>query len=204
MNIAAQPIDEDSGPLSPWWIPHKWTFYFLMAVGFWNFVGAGVFGFLVNLPIVSYYEVGTMLTPNHAHAALMGVFGMLAIALMVFVLRETACDDDWAGSENYVRIAFWGTNGGLALMVVLSLFPGGVLQIWDVLENGYWHARSLDYTGTQRAHLVEWMRMPGDVVFIVSGAVPLVIAAAKAYLGIRASHAEHGRSPLADSCSRPS
>jgi nitric oxide reductase subunit B len=71
-------------------IPHKWTFYFLMAVGFWNFVGAGVFGFLINLPIISYYEVGTLLTPNHAHAALMGVFGMLAIALMVFVLRRPA------------------------------------------------------------------------------------------------------------------
>ena len=46
--------------------PHKWTFYFLMAVGFWNFVGAGMFGFLINLPIVSYYEVGTQLTPTTA------------------------------------------------------------------------------------------------------------------------------------------
>jgi nitric oxide reductase subunit B len=62
-------------------VPHKWTFYFLMAVGFWNFLGAGVFGFLINLPIVSYYEAGTMLTPNHGHAAMMGVFGMLGIAL---------------------------------------------------------------------------------------------------------------------------
>ena len=35
---------------------HRWTFYFLMAVGFWNFLGAGVFGFLINTPIVSYYE----------------------------------------------------------------------------------------------------------------------------------------------------
>jgi nitric oxide reductase subunit B len=53
-------------------IPHKWTFYFLIAVGFWNFVGAGMLGFLINLPIVSYYEVGTLLTPNHGHAALDG------------------------------------------------------------------------------------------------------------------------------------
>ena len=65
-------------------VPHKWTFYFLMAVGFWNFVGAGVFGFLINMPIVSYFEVGTMLTPNHGHAAMMGVFGMLAMALTGF------------------------------------------------------------------------------------------------------------------------
>ena len=60
---------------------HKWTFYFLMAVGFWNFTGAGIFGFLINMPIVSYFEMGTNLTPNHGHAAMMGVFGMLAVAL---------------------------------------------------------------------------------------------------------------------------
>ena len=91
-------------------IPHKWTFYFLMALGFWNFVGTGVFGFLINLPIISYYEVGTLLTPNHAHAALMGVFGMLAIALMVFVLRQTSDDTRWVDIEKYVRVAFWGTT----------------------------------------------------------------------------------------------
>ncbi|MDB5824721.1 MAG: nitric oxide reductase large subunit [Herminiimonas sp.] len=156
-----------------------------MAVGFWNFVGAGIFGFLVNLPIVSYYEVGTMLTPNHAHAALMGVFGMLAIASMVFVLRQTSDDARWAGIEPYIRVAFWGTNGGLALMVALSLFSGGVLQIWDVLDNGYWHARSLDFTASGRSRLIEWMRMPGDVVFILFGAGPLLVAALKGYAGVR-------------------
>ena len=171
-------------------IPHKWTFYFLMAVGFWNFVGAGMLGFLINLPIVSYYEVGTLLTPAHGHAALMGVFGMLAIALMVFVLRQTSSDARWPGIERYVKIAFFGTNAGLAMMVGLSLFPGGVLQVWDVLHHGYWHARSLDYIGSSRSQLIEWLRMPGDVVFIVFGAVPLVIASIKAYLGVRAGAGE--------------
>lgn len=172
-------------------VPHKWTFYFLMAVGFWNFLGAGMFGFLVNLPIVSYYEVGTMLTPNHAHAALMGVFGMLAIALMVFVLRQTSDDAAWAGIEKYIRTAFWGTNAGLAMMVALSLFPGGVLQLWDVLEHGYWHARSIEFIASPRSHFIEWLRMPGDLVFIVFGAAPLAIAAVKAYAGLRSvDHAE--------------
>ncbi len=166
-------------------IPHKWTFYFLMAVGFWNFLGAGIFGFLVNLPIVSYYEVGTMLTPNHAHAALMGVFGMLAIALMVFVLRQTSNDQNWAGIEKYVKVAFWGTNVGLMLMVLMSLFPGGVLQVWDVLEHGYWHARSIEYIGSDRSRMIEWLRMPGDVIFIIFGTVPLVIASIKAYVSMR-------------------
>jgi nitric oxide reductase subunit B len=170
-------------------IPHKWTFYFLMAVGFWNFVGAGMFGLLLNLPIVSYYEVGTGLTPTHGHAALMGVFGMLAIALIVFLLRQTSTDERWPGIEKYIKVAFWGTNGGLAMMVLMSLFPGGVLQVWDVVEHGYWHARSLEHIGSPRSLLFEWLRLPGDLVFIVFGAVPLLIAAVKGYLGVRADEA---------------
>lgn len=167
-------------------IPHKWTFYFLMAVGFWNFVGAGIFGFLINLPIISYYEVGTMLTPNHGHAALMGVFGMLAIALMVFVLRQTSDDEAWTDIEKYIKVAFWGTNVGLAMMVAMSLFPGGVLQLWDVVQHGYWHARSVEYIVSERSRLIEWLRLPGDAVFIVFGALPLVIASIKGYVGMRA------------------
>lgn len=168
-------------------VPHKWTFYFLIAVGVWNFVGAGIFGFLINLPIVSYYEVGTQLTPNHGHAAMMGVFGMLALALMVFVLRQTSSDERWAGMEKYVRTGFWGCNVGLAMMVVFSLFPSGVLQVWDVVQHGYWHARALDYIGSSRSHLIEWLRLPGDLVFIIFGAIPLAIAAVKGWLGVRAT-----------------
>jgi nitric oxide reductase subunit B len=161
---------------------HRWTFFFLMAVGFWNFLGAGVFGFLINTPIVSYYEVGTILTPNHGHAAMMGVFGMLGAGLMVFVLREVASERVWPRLEKLIHVAFWGLNVGLGLMVVLSLFPGGIMQVRDVIEHGYWHARSLAYTGSPLARTLEWMRMPGDVVFIFAGAAPLSIAVAWGYL----------------------
>jgi nitric oxide reductase subunit B len=162
-------------------VPHKWTFYFLMAVGFWNFVGAGIFGFLINLPIVSYYEVGTMLTPNHGHAALMGVFGMLALALMMFSIRQVLPEEKWKQVEKYIRISFWGTNIGLALMVVLALFPGGVMQFRDVLVNGYWHARSAVYLDSSVAKLFEWIRMPGDLVFGIVGILPVMIAIGMTY-----------------------
>lgn len=158
-------------------IPHKWAFYFLMAVGFWNFVGAGIFGFLINLPIVSYFEVGTVLTPNHGHLALMGVFGMEALALMVLTFRQVLPDAQWAGPEKLIRISFWGLNLGLAMMAAGSLFPGGVLQVYDVLQHGYWHARSLEYLGGGLPRLLEWARMPGDVVFIAAGAAPMAAAA---------------------------
>lgn len=180
--------DERGAPVR---VPYKWTFYFLMAVGFWNFLGAGVFGFLINLPIVSYFEAGTILTPNHGHAALMGVFGMLGLALMTLVLRQVSSEEHWPGIERWVRIGFWGANTGLAMMIAMSLFPGGVLQVWDVLQNGYWHARSVDFTRSAAPNLLEWLRMPGDLVFIVLGAVPMLVASIKAWLAMRE------RSPIA-------
>jgi len=163
---------------------HKWTFYFLMAVGFWNFTGAGIFGFLINMPIVSYFEMGTNLTPNHGHAAMMGVFGMLGIALMVFVLRQTTSEAAWPRLERYIRCGFWGLNIGLAMMVGLSLFPSGILQMHDVITHGYWHARSLAYTAGTIPRLLEWMRLPGDLVFIFLGALPIAIALCLGYLGL--------------------
>jgi nitric oxide reductase subunit B len=162
-------------------IRHQWTAYFLMAVGFWNFTGAGIFGFLINTPIVSYFEAGTNLTPTHGHAAMMGVFGMLGVALMVFILRETTDEATWTRLRKYVRCGFFGLNIGLAMMIVLSLFPAGVLQLHDVVEHGYWHARSLAFTASAWPRLIEWLRLPGDLVFIVLGAFPILLAVGLGY-----------------------
>jgi len=160
----------------------KWAIYFLMAVGFWNFVGAGVFGFLINLPIVSYFEIGTLLTSNHGHTAMFGVFGMLALAVLVFCLRALVEDDRWRRVEPLVRTGFWGLNAGLALMVLLDLFPGGVLQLWDSLTSGYWHARRLAYLMTGTFHALEWARIAADGVFLVFGVVPIVLATFRSVL----------------------
>ena len=166
-------------------IPHRWTFYFLMSVGFWNFVGAGVFGFLINLPVVSYFEVGTVFTPNHAHAAFMGVFGMLAISFIVFALRQISTDAQWPRTEKYVKVSFFGLNGGLALMVLLNLFPEGLLQLVDVLNNGYWHARNAAFQEQPVIHFLEWLRLPADLTFIFLGALPLLIATVLTYGSVR-------------------
>jgi len=158
---------------------HRWAIKFLIAVGVWNFVGAGVFGFLINLPIVSYFEMGTTLTANHGHAAMFGVFGMLALGVMVFCLRALKSDEAWERVEGLVRTGFWGLNAGLGLMVLLDLFPGGVLQLSDALSNGYWHARRLTYLMSGTYHTLEWVRIAADLLFLLGGALPLVLAALK-------------------------
>jgi len=165
--------------------PHKWTFYFLIAVGIWNFIGAGIFGFLINLPVISYYETGTNLTPNHGHAALMGVFGMLGLAFLVFAIRQISSAEHWKKIEKYVKISFWGLNIGLAGMVILQLFPSGVLQLLDVIKNGYWHARSFEFSGQQHIMNLAWLRLPADILFIFAGVLPLLFAVILTYFNMR-------------------
>jgi len=158
----------------------KWAIYFLMAVGVWNFVGAGVFGFLINLPIVSYFEIGTTLTPNHGHAAMFGVFGMLALAVLVFCTRAMQTDATWQKTERFFKVGFWGVNVGLALMILLDLFPGGVLQLWDSIANGYWHARRQAFLMGGLYHDLEWLRIVADATFLVAGALPIALGTLRA------------------------
>ena len=160
--------------------PHRWAVMFLVAVGFWNFLGAGIFGFLINLPIVSYYEIGTALTANHGHTSMMGVYGMLAVGLAIFCLRYLIPADRW--KERAAKMSFWGLNIGLAWMSFATLFPLGIRQIYESVNNGYFHARSLDYLSTNTNTVIEWLRLPGDAYFIVVGVLPLLYLT---YIGVR-------------------
>ncbi|MFG2250138.1 nitric-oxide reductase large subunit [Spirillospora sp. NPDC048823] len=152
--------------------PHRWAVMFLVAVGFWNFLGAGVFGFLINLPIVSYYEIGTMLTANHSHAAMMGVYGMLAVGFAIFALRYLVPEKYW--SDRLASISFWSLNAGLAWMSFATLMPLGILQLYHSVDVGYYDARSLEFVGNSTNALFEWLRLPGDVLFIGGGVLPLL------------------------------
>jgi len=155
--------------------PHKWAVMFLIAVGFWNFLGAGVFGFLINLPIVSYHEIGTQFTANHGHGAMMGVYGMLAIGFFIFVARYFIPPD--RASERAMRLSFWSLNLGLALMLFVNLVPIGVLQVSDAYQHGYWHAREPEFFAQPLVRVFEWLRLPGDVLFIAGGILPVVYLA---------------------------
>jgi len=166
-------------PIHPF--PHKWAVMFLIAVGFWNFLGAGVFGFLINLPIVSYYEIGTQFTANHGHGALMGVYGMLAMGFFVFVARYFIPPD--RRSERAMKISFWSLNIGLAYMLFANLVPIGMYQLFDSFAHGYWHARAPEFFQRPESRFLEWLRLPGDVLFIVGGILPIVYLAVRMFRG---------------------
>lgn len=148
------------------------VFLFLIAVNFWNFFGAGVLGFIINLPIANYYEHGTYLTVNHGHAALMGVYGNLALATVLFCCQLLFKADWW--KPRLIKTAFWSINIGLLLMVFLDLFPAGIYQFKTVTENGLWYARSSAFIESTGFQTLTWLRIIGGSIFTVGGVIPLV------------------------------
>ena len=163
---------------------YKWPIMFFVAVSFWNLVGAGLFGFLINPPLPLYYMQGLNLTPLHGHTALFGVYGMLGIGLMLFCLRGLKPDLAW--DERPLKVAFWSLNIGLTLMALCTLLPIGVLQLSDAIANGYWHARSAEFMQQPLIELLVWMRVPGDTLFSV-GALALAWFVARLWLRPRAA-----------------
>lgn len=153
------------GQATPWMQRYRWPILFFLAVSFWNLVGAGLFGFLINTPLALYYMQGLNLTALHGHTALFGVYGMLGIGLMLFCLRGLKPEVQW--NNGTLAGAFWALSIGLTLMALLTLLPLGVLQLQAALENGYWYARSAEFMGKPIVHLLVWMRVPGDTVFSI-------------------------------------
>ena len=151
------------GKLQGWVTAYRWPIYFFVAVGFWNLVGAGLFGFFINPPIALYYMQGLNTTPLHGHAALFGVYGMLGIGLMLFCLRGLSVHQEWKTGS--LRFAFWSLNIGLGLMVLLSLLPVGLLQSVASVNHGMWYARSAEFMQTDLITKLRWLRVIGDTIF---------------------------------------
>jgi nitric oxide reductase subunit B len=148
---------------TPWVKNYRWPIYYFVSVAFWNLVGAGLFGFMINPPIALYYMQGLNTTPVHGHAALFGVYGMLGIGLLLFCIRAMNPKVVW--NEKVMNISFWSINIGLMAMVVLSLLPVGLMQTWASVEHGYWYARSAEFLKTDIMTTLRWLRVPGDTIF---------------------------------------
>jgi len=152
-----------------WVSSYKWPIYFFVAVAFWNFVGAGLFGFFINPPVSLYYMQGLNTTPVHGHTALFGVYGMLGLGLMLFCLRALRPGLAW--KDKPLAISFWLIQIGLALMVLISMLPIGLMQAYASVEYGTWYARSAEFLQTPLVNHLRWMRIIGDSLFAIGALV---------------------------------
>lgn len=155
----------------PWLQQYRWVVYFFVAVAFWNLVGAGIFGFMINPPIALYYMQGLNTTAVHAHGALYGVYGTLGLALLLFCMRAMQPERKW--NTKLLAFAFWAINIGMMLEILLSLLPIGLLQTYQSVSQGYWYARSPEFMQTPLMQTLRWMRLFGDTIFAI-GAIAFV------------------------------
>jgi len=172
--------------------PYKWPMYFLVASSFWNFLGAGVFGFLINLPIVNYFEHGTYLTMNHAHGALFGVYGMLSIGLLLFSWRGMVRREYW--NEKLLKTSFLGMNIGLLLLTLTTLLPVGLAQAWISFKQGLWMARDASFFESGLVHFLGQWRMIPDLIIILLGVLPLAWFLFTTYPHLKAVEIKEGES----------
>lgn len=112
---------------------------------------------------------GLNTTPVHGHTALFGVYGMLGIGLMLFCLRGLTKQHMW--KTKALAFSFWAINIGLALMVLLSLLPIGLMQTWASVEHGMWYARSAEFMSHKIIHFFVWLRIIGDTIFAIGALV---------------------------------
>lgn len=150
---------------APWMERVRWPLQFFVACAFWNMLGAGVFGFLINPPIALFYIQGLNTTPLHAHAALFGVYGFLALGFGLLILRYIR--PALRLNDKLMNTGFWWLNAGLLLMIFTSLLPIGVLQFYASASQGLWYARSEAFMQQDLLQTLRWMRTFGDVVFMV-------------------------------------
>ncbi|RLC04430.1 MAG: nitric-oxide reductase large subunit [Deltaproteobacteria bacterium] len=171
---------------------YKWPMYFLVAASFWNFLGAGIFGFLINLPIINFYEHGTYLTMHHGHVAMFGTYGMLSVALLLFSWRGLVDKAYW--NDGILKVSFWGLNGGLFLMAFFTLLPVGAMQAWTSFREGLWVARSADFFERGPVVFLGTFRALPDTIIIVLGVLPLVYFLITTYPHLKATEIKDGES----------
>lgn len=168
---------------APWMARLRWPLMCFVAVAFWNMLGAGVFGFMINPPISLYYVQGLNTTPVHAHAALFGVYGFLALGFTLLVLRYIR--PQLVFSDRLMATGFWWLNAGLVLMIATSLLPIGLFQFHASVSEGLWYARGEAFMQQPFIQTLRWVRTFGDVVFIV-GALAVAWQVVSGVLGSRA------------------
>lgn len=171
---------------------YKWPMYFLVAASFWNFLGAGIFGFLINLPIINFYEHGTYLTMHHAHTAMFGTYGMLSIALLLFSWRGLVDKAYW--KDGILKLSFWGLNGGLFLLAMGTLLPIGAMQAWISFTDGLWVARSADFFEKGSVVVLGTLRIIPDLIIIILGVLPLAYFLVTTYPRLKAVEIKDGES----------
>lgn len=164
--------------------PFRMAFIWLAGSAFLNWLGAGFYGMIVNLPIVNYYEHGTYFGMAHGHVALLGAFGYVAIAFLYFIVRANAIAKGLFWDEKLSNTAFWLTTVGIFLYAIPTMVIG-TKQVQWAYDIGYWAARTREVL--EGLGFWMWVRIIPDAMILAGSALILVDIIYKLYLSQKAA-----------------
>ena len=143
---------------------------FILVAAFGGAIGVVAFGAgLINMPVINYYVHGLQSTMVHAHLAYPLSYGVPTMLMWTVAFYLAGGFD--ARSIRRILLAVVLFAAGLYLQVALSLGLLTAEQFREVVDKGYWFAKTL-YTPSmepgfwQQPHVkaMVWARVIGDLV----------------------------------------
>jgi nitric oxide reductase subunit B len=101
---------------------NKPAFFWMMAEAFGNFLGGGVFGFMMTLPQINLFSHGTQWTVSHGHFAFWGAYACGILSVIYLALQKARQVAEVNGAS--WKWSFGLLNAGLVGMVGALLISG--------------------------------------------------------------------------------
>lgn len=110
-------------------VTNKPAFYWTLAEAFGNFIGAGVWGFMMTLPQINLFSHGTQWTVSHAHFAFWGAYACGILAVIYLALGQARDIEEidgpaWKWSFALLNAGLLGMVGGLLVAGMAQAFYG--------------------------------------------------------------------------------
>jgi len=103
------------------------AFYWILAEAFGNFIGAGVFGFMMTLPQINLFSHGTQWTVSHGHFAFWGAYACGVIAVLYLAKQKISGVNfldgrAWKWGFGLLNFGMIGMVGGLLIAGIAQAF----------------------------------------------------------------------------------
>ncbi len=129
------------------------SLYWIMAEAFGNFLGGGMWGFMMTLPQINLYSHGTQWTVSHGHFAFWGAYACGVISVIYLAVQKTRGagvleGTAWKWSFALLNAGLIGMVGSLLVSGMAQAFyeraiGGSTLQAFISAESSPWFTQGM-------------------------------------------------------------
>lgn len=129
------------------------SLYWMMAEAFGNFLGGGVWGFMLTLPQVNLYAHGTQWTVSHGHFAFWGAYACAVLSVIYLAVQKARgggplAGGAWKWSFALLNIGMLGMVGALLVSGMAQAFHeraigGSTLEAFIAAQASTWFVQGM-------------------------------------------------------------